>query len=166
MLQCAGPAPSTDWDDGGTSHELSEFVKAVPAQKVTSFNRLIRALLDSSGEERAFTMAFVHRGLILDPQAESVITLEDGAVWLGMTDDASSDLFVRRCYVELFEAREDYIKWHKWERGCQTLFTGTAGVCRDASNALCLGALNYGNCVCPEEISVQASARAMRQLSL
>ena len=142
MLQCAGPAPSTNWDDGGSCRELSEFVKAVLAQKVTPLNRLIRALLHSSSEESAFHNAFRPQGPILDPQAESLITLEDGAVWLGIMDDASSDLFVRPCYVELFEAREVYIKGHKWERGCLTLFTGTPGVCQDASsNCPCLGAL-------------------------
>ena len=69
---------------------------------------------------------------MLGLEAETVITLEDGAVWLGMPEVALSDLYVRRCYIELFQAREAYIKARGWEgMGPISCYTGTPGVCRD-----------------------------------
>ena len=49
-------------------------------------------------------------------------------MWLGMPLVASADLYVRSCYPELFRAREEYIKEHKWDKGCMSVFTGTPGV--------------------------------------
>ena len=78
------------------------------------------------------SIASSSQGAIENPTAKTVINLEGGAIWLGMSDVATADLFVRNCYLELFEARESYIRAAKWEDGCQTVFTGTPGVCRDA----------------------------------
>jgi len=69
---------------------------------------------------------------IENAEANAVITLEGGAIWLGMSDVATADLFVRSCYLELYEARDSYIKAAKWEDGCETIFTGTPGVYCDA----------------------------------
>ena len=63
---------------------------------------------------------------MLNLEAETVITLKDGAVWLGMPEVASSDLYVRRCYIKLFQAREAYIKARGWEgMGPIIYYTGT-----------------------------------------
>ena len=78
------------------------------------------------------SIAFSLQAAIENPRAKTVIGLEGGAIWLGMSTVATADLFVRNCYLELFEARESYIKAANWEHGCQIVFTGTPGVCRDA----------------------------------
>jgi len=66
---------------------------------------------------------------VLGVEADTVIRLKDGAIWLGMDDVASSDLFVRGCYIELFQARDAYIKARGWEgKGPIIVYTGTPGV--------------------------------------
>lgn len=67
---------------------------------------------------------------VLVPEAGKVIHLKGGAIWLGMRDVASSDLYVRRCYAELFQAKDAYIKAKNWEgKGPMIVYTGTPGVC-------------------------------------
>jgi hypothetical protein len=65
---------------------------------------------------------------MLHPESGTVIGLDGNAVWLGMPNVASADLYVRPCYLELFRAKEEYIKERKYTDGCISVFTGTPGV--------------------------------------
>ena len=61
----------------------------------------------------------------MDPKAGTVITLPDGAFWLGYQPDFSNQLFVRKAYPEILCAREAYRKAGRDFR--VTLVTGTPG---------------------------------------
>ena len=81
---------------------------------------------------------------ILNPQSGTVIRLDGSAVWLAMPAVASADLYVRPCYLDLIEARTEYIKEHKWGKGCMTIFTGTPGVLQGARKCtFCFGTPAY-----------------------
>ncbi|CAK0731525.1 hypothetical protein CVIRNUC_000006 [Coccomyxa viridis] len=107
-LPSSGPAESSVWDKHGRCEQLASFLAALPAAQAA----------------------------IENPRAKTVIGLEGGAIWLGMSTVATADLFVRNCYLELFEARESYIKAANWEHGCQIVFTGTPGVGKSHAAAL------------------------------
>ena len=148
MLRCPGPAASTPWKDDGRCCQLIKFIKAVSAQKVgpshiclSKHQQWWTKAHTCRSKHKAVTRAILanivlslQMATIQDPIPASVIRLESAAVWLAMPAVASADLYVRPCYPELFKAREEYIKRHKWESGCMTVFTGTPGVFRNAWN--------------------------------
>ena len=51
-----------------------------------------------------------------------------------MLEDATSDLYVRPCYGDLFEAQDKYIEERKG-KGYMTFFTGTPGMFLDVSES-------------------------------
>ena len=56
----------------------------------------------------------------------SVITLPEGIYWLGDVENFSNELFMRPCYFELLEAKEEYFKLN--DKLNTVVYTGTPGI--------------------------------------
>ncbi|CAL5228174.1 g11255 [Coccomyxa viridis] len=88
------------WDSGYSTNELNRFVKALPAQKVA----------------------------ILKLRPGSVISLTEGAAWLGDPFIATNNVFVRQAYPQLLRAREARFRARKVSTSSsETVFTGSPG---------------------------------------
>ena len=59
--------------------------------------------------------------------ANSVILLEKGAVWLGIEEIASNALFVRPCYPEILDAIAAYTLKRPELKKREVIVTGTTG---------------------------------------
>ncbi|CAL8472109.1 g11651 [Coccomyxa elongata] len=105
---------SSQWDDAGLCRHLSTFAKACQTSKV--------------------------RSQLLDPKPGGTVCLPGGAVWLGLTDVTTAELFVRPCYIELLEARAQYLKTRGFEdKPGTTIFTGTPGIGKSHLGGLVVG---------------------------
>ena len=63
-----------------------------------------------------------------NPRKDTVIDLGVGIYWLGIPQMATSELYVRGCYLEILAAREEYIKRDPYlQSGCDTFIIGTEG---------------------------------------
>ena len=63
---------------------------------------------------------------IKSARSNSVIELPEGITWLGDKKDFSNQLFLRPCYFDLLEAKEEYFKLNSELN--TIVYTGTRGI--------------------------------------
>lgn len=86
-----------------------------PVESDHPLSQFVACLQDSTLQER-----------IKNAKSNSVIELPKGIVWLGDEDNFSNELFMRPCYFDLLEAKEEYFKLNSTLRA--VVYTGTPGI--------------------------------------